>query len=61
MNTYNIVLKLADGSQVQWGVSAKTWQAAIDAAKKKAGLNPGADTDGNLLICQWTGKLDVTA
>jgi hypothetical protein len=60
MNTYNVVLKDSDGAQRQYGVSASTWANAIIAAKKQAGLEATEKTDENLMVVQWTGRLDVT-
>ncbi len=59
MNTYNIVIRGADEVQQQFGVSASNWQSAINSAKGRVGLDANPETDVNLLIVQWTGKLDI--
>lgn len=55
MNTYNVVIKDSAGVQQQYGVSASTWQNAIDAAKEKAGIAVTHETDSSLVIVQITG------
>lgn len=59
MNSYNVVIIDADGVQHQFGISSSSWQNAIDAAKGRVSLAIDASTDENLLIVQWTGKLDI--
>lgn len=61
MNSYNVVISDSGGAQHQFGISASTWQSAIDAAKTRVGISLGADTDVNILIVQWTGRLDISA
>lgn len=59
MKLYNVVLIDSAGAQQQRGVKASSWQNAINAAKDSAGLDKAAATDGNLLIVQFVGNVDV--
>ena len=59
MNTYNIVIIDKNKKQQQLNVSASAWQKAIDAAKTQSGLEVGPDTDANLVIVQFTGKIHI--